>query len=281
MSDCIGDKFIINATEQPVSELNDEWINTVASVYEVLRVEEGIPLFVEDHLNRLFNTFQLCKIDFDLNKKDVQNSILRLININHVKSSPVKLIFINDGKKKHFITCLMKAHKPTPTEYTTGVKTIILHEERKNPNAKVWNNNFRYKTENILRQHSAFEAILVNRNGYITEGSRSNIFLIKGKTIYTTPAGLVLPGITRQKVLNICNSIGNPVIEKMIYYKELKDFKSMFLTGTTRKILPVRSVDKMVFTAENKLMQRISDEYELLVADYIKHHSDRKSFPES
>ncbi|MBC8487630.1 MAG: aminotransferase class IV family protein [Bacteroidetes bacterium] len=281
MSDCIGDKFIINTTEQPVSELNDEWINTVASVYEVLRVEEGIPLFVEDHLNRLFNTFRLCKIDFDLNKKDVQNSILRLININHVKSSPVKLIFINDGKKQHFITCLMKAHKPTPTEYTTGVKTIILHEERKNPNAKVWNNSFRYKTENILRQHSAFEAILVNRNGYITEGSRSNIFLIKGKTIYTTPAGLVLPGITRQKVLNICNSIGNPVIEKMIYYKELKDFESLFITGTTREILPVRSVDKMVFTAENKLMQRISDEYELLVADYIKHHSDRKFSPES
>lgn len=121
---------------------------------------------------------------------------------------------------------------------------------------------------------------MINRNGYITEGSRSNIFFIKDKTIYTTPAGLVLPGITRQKVLNICKSIGHNVIEKMIHYKELKNFESLFLTGTTRKILPVRSVDEMVFSAENKLMQRISDEYELLVADYIKHHSDRKFSPE-
>lgn len=137
--------------EKPVSEINNEPVNTGNTVYEVLRVEEGIPLFVEDHLNRLFNTFQLCKIDFDLNKKEVQNSILRLININHVKSSPVKLIFINDGKRNHFITCLMKAHKPELAEYTTGVKTIIMHEERKNPNAKVWNNSFRDKTENILR----------------------------------------------------------------------------------------------------------------------------------
>jgi len=276
MNDCIGKKFIINGVEKPVSEIKNEPVNTGNTVYEVLRVAEGIPLFIEDHLIRLFNTFQLCKINFDLNKKDVQNSILRLININHVKSSPVKLIFINDGKKRHFITCLMKAYKPAPTEYTTGVKTIIVHEERKNANAKVWNSSFRDKTENILRQHSAFEAILINRNGYMTEGSRSNIFLIKGKTIYTTPAGLVLPGITRQKVINICNSIGNPVIEKMIHYKELKNFKSMFLTGTTREILPVRSVDEMVFSAENKLMQRISYEYELLVADYITRHSKSK-----
>ena len=266
MLDCIGDILIDNGIEKPVSKYDDSLIRDEKTVYEVLRVEEGIPLFIDDHLNRLENTLKICNIKTGLTGDNVRETIYRLIKINDCKSGPVKLLLSSSG----FVAYLMKAYKPKPEDYKTGVKTILLHQERLNPNAKVWNQNFREMTISALEKNSVFEAVLVNHEGYITEGSRSNIFLVKNDTIYTSPSGMVLPGITRQKVLNICDSIGLEVKEEKVHYAELNKFNSLFLTGTSRKILPVKLVDNIKFSVENVLVEKISDEFEKLVVEYIR-----------
>jgi len=266
MLDCIGDKLLFNGIEKPVSEYDDHLISDEKPVYEVLRVEEGIPLFIDDHLKRLENTLKICNIETGLIRGDIQDIIDRLIKSNDYDSGPVKLLF----SSANFIAYLMKSYKPKPEEYKTGVKTILLHKERQNPSAKVWNHNFREMTISALGKNSAFEAILVNQDGYITEGSRSNIFIVKKNEIYTTPVGLVLPGITRQKVLNICDSIGLEVKKEKVHYTELANYNSLFLTGTSRKILPIKFIENIEFSVENDLVKKISAEFEKLVEGYIR-----------
>jgi len=225
MSDCIGYKYILNGNEYPVSEFNEEIFSGQEIIYEVFRVEEGIPLFLKDHMERLEHTLNLSQVDIELEIKTVQDDIHNLIRINDHIRGPVKILISN----RNLLVCLMKPYQPSPNEYISGVSTSLLQEERSNPEAKIWNHQFRNKTIKVLHERSVFELILVTRDGYITEGSRSNVFLIKGNDLFTAPVQTVLPGITRRKVLNVCHLEGIKVKEQLISAKELDQYDVMFL----------------------------------------------------
>ena len=265
MSECVGLKYILNTRELPVSEFNDDILQSGKVVYEVIRVEEGVPLFVEDYLDRLEKTIHLSGINVDLSRNHILESILRLIRINDHKSGPVKLMLSSDDFLLHY----MKPYLPDTDGYISGVKTIFMHEERINPNAKVWNAVFREKIIAALKQSGAYEAILVSKNQEITEGSRSNVFFVKGDELFTAPASTVLPGITRMKVLKACSLVGIKVNEVPLPFGEIRNFESAFLTGTSRKVLPICQIDDLIFHADNELVKTISAKFEEITAGYI------------
>ncbi len=231
MSDCIGLKFIINGKEYPVSEFKDDFFKSGKVVYEVLRAEEGIPLFIDDYLKRLQKTVQLSGIKAKADKNEILQDIKKLIKINGNRQGPIKLMLSEDNLLLHY----MRPYLPEPHEYQTGVKTTLLHEERVNPNAKIWNSSFREKVISALQRNQAYEVILVNQKGEITEGGRSNVFFVKNDKIYTAPVSAVLPGITRMKVLEICRRNSIEVNETIISVMDIHRFDSAFLNRNIKK----------------------------------------------
>jgi len=203
------------------------------------------------------------------NISTIKKTILNLIEINNIISGPVKLIFGLD-KPNFFLAFFMRPHLPKDEEYIKGVKTVLLNEERDNPNVKIWNQDLREKSILLLQETGAYEAILVNENRNITEASRSNIFFIKKNNLYTTPGSLVLPGITRKKVLEACDRLNIEVQYENIDVKNLENYDSCFLTGTARKIVPIRKIEEIGFDAGNKLLLQISEEFDSLVSEYIQ-----------
>jgi len=268
MSELIGDKFIFNGLEKSVTEWQ-ELDSATSVIYDVVRIEEGIPIFLNDYLDRLENSFQLINFKCRYSRIDIIRTIKDLIRINKFESGPIKLIF-GFGRPEFFIAYLMQPHLPNQEEYKNGVKTILLNTVRLNPNAKVWNQNLRKQTIDLLSENQAYEAILVNSDGYITEGSRSNIFFIQGDTVITTPEDQVLQGITRKKILEVCDQEGIKMEMKNILHKQINEYKVSFLTGTSRQIVPVKSIGKIEFETKNKLLQQISIGFENLVSKYLK-----------
>jgi len=266
MSDCVGKWFIWNGNSLPVTEYNENIFLGKEALYEVIRIKDEIPLFIEDHLNRIRHSHNLSQLRISLNEKRIEQQVSDLIKINNHANGAVKIIITSSDTIVH----LMKPYKPKPKEYITGVDAALMKEERNNPTAKIWNQKLREKAVHSLNEKSVFEVILVNREGYITEGSRSNVFLIRGDSVYTTPPQVILPGITRQKVREICISNGIDLKEKMIRYSEISQYDVMFLTGTTRKIVPVRSVDDVVFSVKSDILQTITVNFERMVSEYIK-----------
>lgn len=268
MSDCIGLKFIINGKEYPVSDYKDDYFLSGNVVYEVLRAEDGVPLFVEDYLDRLQKTVQLAGIKVTADKNEILQDIKKLIKINGNMQGPIKLMLSEEILLIHY----MRPYLPDPLEYKTGVKTILLYEERINPNAKIWNSSFREKVISALQQNQAYEVILVNQKGEITEGGRSNVFFVSHDQLYTAPGLAVLPGITRLKVLEICTMNSIRVNETNISVKDIQRFDSAFLTGTSRKIVPVKKINNFVFSSDNPLVVRIARKFEEMVRDYVHPH---------
>jgi len=276
MTDVTGIQFLFNGSDVPV-EFFDSKIHQPATekkIYEVIRVEEGIPLFLEDYLERLENSFRLNNAEMPLNLDQIQKMLMRLIKINAHESGPVKLVF-GLGDQPFQLAYIMQPHLPKPEEYITGVKTILLHQTRTNPNAKVWNNDLRNRSVALLRQENAYEAILVNQEGFITEASRSNVFLIKRENVFTCSDELILPGITRKKVLEILRSAGIRVNFKAIHPQDLDDYDSCFLTGTARKIVPVRQIEDHFFSVNNKTLQFIAEQFGRTVETYISNNKEK------
>jgi branched-chain amino acid aminotransferase len=271
MSDCVGSKFIINGNVIPVSDFDQNLLQSGQMVYEVIRVEEGIPLFLGDYFKRLERTISLSGLKIVFDPDNLKKLIHRLIDINDFRQGPVKLMISIDKT----VVYLMKPYLPEPLEYLTGVKTVFAQIERSNPNAKVWNPPFREKVIDVLKRNSAYEAILVNRDGAITEGSRSNVFFIKNGELFTAPDSTVLPGITRMKVFEVCGSEGIKVNEVNLPLSEIGSYESVFITGTSRKILPVRQIGDLVFSVENELVKRISTKFEALTTDYINQKKNK------
>ncbi len=269
MSECINEYFIKNKEIIAADSFNDEDILKGTSLYEVIRVVEGTPLFLEQHLSRVIKSAHIKGLELPYDIEEIKSKLLKLIECNHVYSGNIKFVF-NYQEKCSFYAYFIRHSYPAEEDYKKGIKTILYFGERKDPNAKVINSGFRKKVEEEIWKNSAYEAILVNNNGCITEGSKSNIFLIKDKAVYTAPKEEVLIGITRDRIIEICGILGYDIVEKQINYKELASFDALFISGTSPKILPIARVNDLIFNSSaNFILLDILKKYDEIIEKYI------------
>ena len=130
---------------------------------------------------------------------------------------------------------------------------------------KVINNDFREKVNKEINDMCAYEAILVDDNGFITEGSKSNIFMVIGTKVLTSKVENVLPGITRQFIIKTCEKLNIVVEEKNLHESDIESLTGLFISGTSPKVLPIKSVDEFSFNSSknsiiNSIMLGFEDE---------------------
>lgn len=238
-----------------VKNYTDDEVERQRIIYEVIRVIEGVPLFFKEHILRLESSFKLLDKTFSYKYDKIKEYVMSLIDANKIHNGNIKITF--DIKIDTMRIFSIKHSYPTDDMYNDGVKTILYHGERHNPNAKVVDAEFRANVTNEIKKRNAFEAILVNNDGYITEGSKSNIFMISENTLYTSPVEDVLPGITRGKIIEVAKSLGIDFKEEKIDYKILKDMNAMFISGTSPNILPISSVEDINLDVNNKVMRSL------------------------
>ena len=121
------------------------------------------------------------------------------------------------------------------------------------------------------------EGIALDANGYVSEGSGENIFVVRAGAIVTPPiASSVLPGITRSSVITICEDLGIPVREEMIPRELLYIADELFFTGTAAEITPLRSVDRITIGAGRRgpVTKRLQEEFFAIItgAKPDRHH---------
>ncbi|AZV55907.1 aminotransferase class IV [Clostridium sp. AWRP] len=270
MSKCIEKFFLYNNELKDKREFSESEFKQGKSIYEVIRIIDGKPLFLKLHLRRMENSARITNLRLWLNEKDIKNNILKLIKANEISMGNIKIIF-NFYEKNTFLAYFLPYNYPSLEKYEVGVDTIFYHGERENPNAKVINNEFRTKVDSTIKEKKVFEAILVDNSGNITEGSKSNIFMIKGNTIVTAPLKNVLPGTTRKIVMDICSKMGFEVLEKDVSYKDVEKFDALFISGTSPKVLPIKKVENVKFdSSNNKVLLKIMKAYDKEVRDDIE-----------
>lgn len=256
--------FIKNDEAYTAEEFQEFYKVEGKCVYEVLRVVNGKPLFLKEHLLRLEKSMALAEEKISVDVKTVKKYVNQLISLNRVHNGNIKIV-VNQG---NLYVYSVAAYYPTDDMYKEGVKTILYFGERTNPNAKVVDNSFREKVTKEIAGKEAYEAILINNKGYVTEGSKSNIFMVKGDTVYTAPAEGVLLGITRDKIIKACEQLNLTVKEKEISHEEIKALDGLFISGTSPKVLPIREVCGVVkFQEICSTIYDIKNQYEKIIEE--------------
>ena len=256
--------YIHNNKPEAVKNIDISILEKNKQPYEVIKVTNGKAIFPKEHIERLNNSLSTINIKA-LDVKEILNSIILLTDINNVKEGNIKiLIDIHSSQKSKFLY-FIKHKYPTEENIINGVKTITQKAQRNNPVAKFSDLSIRGKANKLIENKNIFETILINNNNEITEGSRSNIFFIKGKSLYTSADSFVLNGITRSKVIEIANNNNIKIIFRNISLGEINKFESCFLSGTSPGVLQVNSLDKTKFKLNSDIYNIIFKEYKKLL----------------
>ncbi|WP_242850881.1 aminotransferase class IV [Clostridium algidicarnis] len=272
MVDCINKFLIKNGKIKKCADFNNDFIYSGINVYEVIRVVNGVPLFFEKHIKRMEKSMKLIDMKLPYSYETCKGYVKELIELNGKLDGNIKIVINADKPKKDFIMFYINHAYPTESDYKEGVRTILYHGERDNPNAKIVNDDFREKINEKINDKQVYEAILVDKNGKVTEGSKSNIFFIKEDCVITSPISEVLPGITRDEILEICLENKINVKEEGYKYEELMNLDGAFISGTSPSVLPIKYIDEnLLNSTQNGIIKIITDKYREKVKDYINY----------
>jgi branched-chain amino acid aminotransferase len=275
-----GKYLLLNNEFISSDQLNETSIKGVV-VYEVLRIIEGIPLLFDDHFQRLVNSCRMIGQKYEPNIKELFRQIVELAKMNGFKTGNITLKIIFNRHKTNEPTYLgtqalrystllyfIPHSYPTGEDYRNGVKVGFLEIERTNPEAKV-EQGMKEKVNQSGQNSDVYEVLLVDKDGFITEGSRSNMVFVKGNTLYTCPLNRVLKGITLAKVLEIASQENIPVVFEAVHQSEIASFDALFITGTSPRILPVAKAGNTDFDTQNQLMRKLMEQYNGMIEQEI------------
>lgn len=272
MGEAVFNSFIHNGNVYDAQEFDNIYKDNPPSVYEVIRIIDGIPLFLEEHYERLKNSAELIGYKIDMKFEDIKGNIDKMVKLNNVLSNNIKIIVNNFSINSDYYFYFIKSRYPDESLYKKGIRTFLYSSTRENPNAKIINSNLRRDVDALLHRKDCYEALLVNSYGEITEGSRSNLFFIRDGRVYTSPPGDVLMGITRQRIIKLCTEHNIEVVETAVHTRDLSKFEAAFISGTSPKVLPVSVIDDMSFSTSNGTLLKIMEIYNREIDEYIKHH---------
>lgn len=275
MSECISRVFIENGTVKESSEFDLAKVFEDEVIYEVIRLRDGIPVFLEDHYERLAGSAAYGGHELLLTDMQLASHIIKLRELSGIKEGNIKVSLKYSPSYTGYLIYFINTRYPGQEMYDRGVRGILYYAERRNPVVKVFNHKLRSSIYSELIQTGAYEALLVNRSGCITEGSRSNIFFIRDDKIITAPGDCVLGGITRKKILQICRDDRLDVEFRCVHSGELTGIDAVFMTGTSPNVLPFREISSSNFDAKNERMLALAGRYMQMIKDYITNFENK------
>ena len=251
----VDGKYCLKSTAKTF--INDRGYQFGDAIYEVILYREGTFFDLNGHLTRLRNSLRSLDIDLKISNNSLLIIIKNLIKINKIKIASIYIqvsrgVYERDHsyinmKMKPVLVVTTKKIKNNFEVNIKGVKVITLNETRWSyPNIKTVQllPNVLAKTE--ANKNDAYEAIFVDKEGYITEGSSSNIWILnKDNKLYTRDLdGSILPGITRNTVLNCAKNNKFSILEKKFKIQDMLSAKEVFITSASSFVTPVIKVNE-------------------------------------
>ena len=223
-------------------------------VFETILIKKT-PIFLKEHINRLNNGIKILKIGEPLE----ENYIMSIIKEINIQNCALKIAVTEKNIILEPREVLYKSG-----DYIRGFSLKTSNIIRNSTSKLTYIKSLNY-LDNILEREVALkegydEVLFLNEKGYVSEGSTSNIFIVKNKKIYTpeVESGL-LPGIVRDFVVSHYD-----VLEKRITLEEVMDAEEIFITNSLLGIMGISKINNRILKA-NKVTIKIREEYELKI----------------
>ena len=257
-------------------------------VWEGIRLHKKKLVFIEDHINRIFASANGISLEIPFSKKDIIFEINKVLLANEMENDIHIRFIISRGNKitpyqnpnanvgpVNFVI-IPEFKKTDPKTYSNGIKIGRVDNIR--PTEMMLNPQYNTlsKLNCILASIEANrlsydEGIMNDINGNISTCNSTNLFFIKNNKVITSTGDYCLNGITRGKIIQICNDKNIKCLQKNFTFEEIKNCEEAFVTGTFAGVIPVRMIEKNLLnsTKENSLTNRIRLLYNKKINEYI------------
>lgn len=228
-------------------------------IFEGIRIYNGNIFKCKEHLDRLYDSAKSIMLDIPLTYEKMEKAVVESVRKNDMRDGYIRLVVSRgDGNlgldprrcpKANIIIIVEKLAIYPEEAYRTGLRTVSVSSRRNipeaiNPKIKSLNylNNILVKIQANLAEVG--EAIMLNSQGYVAEGSSDNIFIVKRGKVFTPPCYCgALEGITRGAIIDICKKVGYELREEPFTLHDVYVADEVFFTGTAAEVIPVREVD--------------------------------------
>ncbi|MBT6069351.1 hypothetical protein HOG48_06405 [Candidatus Peregrinibacteria bacterium] len=261
----LNGKFV--SENDAVVGVNDAGFLYGHGVYETLRAFDGKLKFLDEHLDRLNESAAAFGLEVPYSKNEIKGFLEELVGKNLEERKDLRIRITLTAGEGSFYTG--ESGQPTflittriiYEENVDPVSVATLEIERTYPQIKSTSMISNILAKNHARSQGAFESIMIDRRGRATEGTFTNLFIVKNGVL-KTPGQWMLSGITRKMILELAPEI-MPVEECDIFREELYDADEILLTNSVKGIVSVREVDgRVVGDGEmGKFTQRIQKKY--------------------
>ena len=228
-------------------------------VWEGLRVYDGKIFSLEKHLNRLKESAKTLKFENTPSTDEIKNAVFKTLEANGMRTNTHIRVTLSRGEKitsgmdprlnQNGCTLIVLAEwKPAVYDNEKGISMVTANIRRNNPqflDSKIHHNNL---LNNILAKIEANlagvnEAVMLDHQGFVAEANATNLFMVKNGTVHTPNAEACLPGITRGLIIELCQELNIPLVERNISISEFYNADQVFNTGTMGELTPVYMID--------------------------------------
>lgn len=262
-------------------------------MWEGMRLHEGIWVFFDEHMDRLFNSCRAVSLDTGLDRAGFRDAMSRTAAANSMTTDVHCRLMVTRGiKSKPFqhpglsrsgptVVIIMEHSRPAGSLQEDGIRLATVPQVRGLPMSQDPKFNSHSKLNCVIaclqaELAGAEEGLMLDPHGFVNTTNACNFFIVRGNEVWTSTGDYCMNGITRGKVIELCRSDGIPVFEKNFSLYEAYSADEVFLTGTFGGQTPVSEIDgKRIGTVSGPgpVTRRLQRLYRQMVRDHVSMHT--------
>lgn len=247
-------------------------------IFSTLRVQDGVMFAWERHWARMERDAARMRVPFPSDAKALEKRLYRLIDANHAANSTLRVLMIRnrggmwEGPTERAVETI--AFTAPLNDWGESVKLGLVPQAR-HAASEFAGTKYTSWSENLTRYERAHEqgfdeALLLNERDEVSECTSANLFIAKGEEVFTPPLRCgCLPGVTRALLLEEIRVPGIAVSEKVLYANDLESADEVFITSTTRDLMPVASIDGLTIRQGRTVRDRLQRAFSAYTTAYV------------
>jgi branched-chain amino acid aminotransferase len=249
-------------------------------VFSTLRVSEGVLFAFERHWERMQRDAAKVHVPFPVDGEQLKSQLLRLVEANSAWNATLRVMVVRnrggmfegpDIGRDFDVLAFTKDLNAWGGSVRLAVKPHARHAQNEFSGCKIlsWSQNLTWYEE--ARQRGFDEVVLLNERGEVSECTSANIFAANGGEVSTPPLDSgCLPGVTRELLLDVVRVPGITVVERALAPRDLESADQVFITSTTRDLLPAVFVEGLNVRNEGSVADDLVKALEAYRLDYVK-----------
>jgi branched-chain amino acid aminotransferase len=258
-------------------------------VWEGLRMHRGVFVFLEDHLDRLFEGARMIFLDIGKSREELKAALVQTVEANGMKDGAHVRLMVTRGNKKTpsqdprltvtppNIVIIAEYKAANPETKKTGVRLFTSAIRRGSPDYLDPRLNCHSKLHEVIALTQAFhagadEALMLDIHGFVSTCNATNFFIVRKGEVWTSTGNYCMNGITRAKVIDVCEKNEIVVRQKDFSLLDVYGADEAFVTGTFGGLTPVSEIDHRKLQGDSlpgSMTARLSDWYDLEIRNVI------------